>query len=91
MLRGLGVPPGDIADSLARVHRAIAQTLADERGRWILAAHAEGQSEFALSGPVDNRVMHLKIDRTFVDEDGTRWVIDYKTGVSRRRCRSLSR
>ena len=26
-------------------------------------------------------MLHLKIDRTFVDEHGTRWVIDYKTAT----------
>ena len=27
---------------------------------------------------IDN-VVSIKIDRTFVDQDGTRWIIDYKT------------
>ncbi|MCW8874689.1 MAG: PD-(D/E)XK nuclease family protein, partial [Gammaproteobacteria bacterium] len=26
------------------------------------------------------RIWHLVLDRTFVDADGTRWIIDYKTG-----------
>ena len=27
------------------------------------------------------RLRNVKIDRSFVDESGTRWVIDYKTGA----------
>jgi ATP-dependent exoDNAse (exonuclease V) beta subunit len=34
-----------------------------------------------LTAVIEGQVRHLVIDRTFVDEEGTRWVIDYKTGV----------
>ena len=29
------------------------------------------------------KIQHYKIDRTFVDEFGTRWIIDYKTTITR--------
>jgi ATP-dependent exoDNAse (exonuclease V) beta subunit len=60
---------------------ALARTFADTRGRWILAAHREAASELALSGIAAGRLSNVKIDRTFIDETGTRWVIDYKTGA----------
>ena len=53
----------------------------DERGRWTLSAHANAHSEFRLSGIVDGVLVNVAIDRTFVDEPGTRWIIDYKTGT----------
>ena len=28
---------------------------------------------------IDNQVVSARVDRTFVDSDGTRWIIDYKT------------
>ena len=28
---------------------------------------------------IDNSVVRVKLDRTFIDEQGTRWIIDYKT------------
>jgi len=59
---------------------AIRRTLADERGRWILRHdHREAHSEWELSGVSGGRLRNVKIDRSFVDERGTRWVIDYKT------------
>jgi hypothetical protein len=56
-------------------------TLADERGRWVLAAHSESRTEFPLSGIIDGQMRHFVIDRTFVDDSGVRWIIDYKTST----------
>ena len=53
----------------------------DERGRWIFAPeHREAaHSELALTGLASGRLTQVIIDRSFVDRDGTRWVIDFKT------------
>jgi ATP-dependent helicase/nuclease subunit A len=76
--RGLG--PKDAGDAAAQVEQALLRLISDERGRWTLAPHEDAQSEYALSCVLDSgRVEHFKLDRTFVDEDGTRWIIDYKT------------
>ncbi len=32
-----------------------------------------------LSALIDNAVVRVKLDRTFIDEQGTRWIVDYKT------------
>jgi ATP-dependent exoDNAse (exonuclease V) beta subunit len=77
-----GLPLAQVAPALQRVRRALEQTLADGRGQWILsAAHAEPRSELPLTAVIDGRLRHLVIDRTFVDADGIRWIIDYKTGT----------
>ena len=53
--------------------------LADERGRWLLdPSHAESVTELALSGRLAGELLHAVIDRSFVAEDGVRWVVDYK-------------
>jgi ATP-dependent helicase/nuclease subunit A len=80
-LAGLGVPDTELAEACARVIEALRGTLTDPRGRWILDAHEEARSEFALAGVVDGTVQRIAVDRTFVDESGTRWVIDFKTAV----------
>src|SRR5438034_292449 len=79
-LRRAGVPEGERADAADLVLTALARTLADERGRWILGAgHPEAHSELALTGLIAGRLRSVVIDRCFVDEAGTRWVIDYKS------------
>jgi len=76
-----GVMNDALDNAIAQVEQSLLRTLDDERGRWILAAgHQESACELALSGVLHERVVRMVIDRTFVDENGTRWVIDYKTG-----------
>ncbi|MBS0578695.1 MAG: UvrD-helicase domain-containing protein [Proteobacteria bacterium] len=75
-----GVPERERPAAAALILRALVKTLGDARGRWILdAGHREAQSELALSGLAAGRLRAFVIDRTFIDEQGTRWVIDYKT------------
>ena len=79
-LRTLGVPSSEIVDAAATVRRALAATLGDERGRWILhEAHAEAHSEYPLVGVVEGRLRAVRVDRTFVDSEGVRWIVDFKT------------
>jgi ATP-dependent exoDNAse (exonuclease V) beta subunit len=59
---------------------ALRQTLSDDRGRWILSsAHRGACSEWELSGVTAGGLRNVRIDRSFIDESGWRWVIDYKT------------
>jgi ATP-dependent helicase/nuclease subunit A len=52
----------------------------DQRGQWIFTSeHSEAHSELALTGIAAGRLTGVVIDRSFVDRDGTRWVIDFKT------------
>ncbi|HJS92353.1 MAG TPA: UvrD-helicase domain-containing protein [Steroidobacteraceae bacterium] len=79
-LRRQGVPERDLEWAAARVIEALTRTVTDERGRWILArSHRQASSELALSGLAGGRLTSVVIDRSFVDEQGTRWVIDFKT------------
>lgn len=80
-LARLGVSPEDAGAAVTRVQAALTLTLADERGRWMLEPHSEAQSELRLTGMVEGELRNVIIDRTFVDADGTRWIIDYKTGT----------
>ncbi len=68
------------ADSIMeRVTRAIENCLASEKGRWILAEHEDAHCEYAITAILDGeRPLGMVLDRTFV-ENGTRWIIDYKT------------
>lgn len=83
-LSELGVPPDRCEAAASRVVSAIAQTLADDRGRWLLGMTgqlSDAESELALSGIVHGQIVAGVIDRTFVDEHGVRWIVDFKTGT----------
>ena len=82
-LAELGVPPDRCEAAADRVIAAMSQTLADDRGRWLLGLSSplsEAESELALTGVFDGEIVSGVIDRTFVDEHGVRWIVDFKTG-----------
>ena len=74
-----GVPAERLENAAARVVAALIAVQQDPRGRWILQKAREEVREHALSGLLHGEVAHVVIDRSFIDEAGVRWVIDYKT------------
>ncbi|GAC1461154.1 MAG: hypothetical protein PVSMB6_21450 [Steroidobacteraceae bacterium] len=79
-LRRRGVPEGDLSRAAAIVVEALTRTFSTERGRWIFApSHRDARSEWALTGIAAGRLTNVVIDRSFIDREGTRWVIDFKT------------
>jgi len=81
MLAGLGIPEPQLPAALGRVQQALERVLEDSRGRWLLdASHQQARSELALSGVDAGDLVNVVIDRSFVDADGVRWIVDYKSG-----------
>jgi ATP-dependent helicase/nuclease subunit A len=78
-LNHLFVPAACIPDTLSKTLTAISTTLADPVGQWILSNHPESATELSLSVREHKQFNCLVIDRTFIDEKGVRWIIDYKT------------
>ena len=78
-LREMGVGSGSIAAIIDRVDEALRRLLEDERGQWLL--HGEGHTEFALSGVMQDRIESVVLDRVRIDDDGTHWIVDYKTST----------
>jgi ATP-dependent exoDNAse (exonuclease V) beta subunit len=81
MLSSLGVPPAELDETSASVERALRNMLQDEQGRWILGQHSNAESEYEITGLLDGKLHQVQIDRTFVDEQGVRWIIDYKNST----------
>ncbi len=80
-LAARGVPRDWIAEATRRVVAALDAVCEDPRARWILSGgRREELREGALSGVIDGELVHVVLDRSFVDDAGVRWVIDYKTG-----------
>ncbi len=79
-LAELGVTDSDLEAATDRTMTAIQNMLSHEQGRWLLSAdHDQTAAEFPLSGIIDDVLYNVTLDRTFIDESGTRWIIDYKT------------
>ena len=74
-----GVRPAECNEAAARVVRALTQTLNDERGRWLLGPRADARSEYRVRRVVGNVMHSYVMDRVFRDDNGTRWIADYKT------------
>jgi len=79
-LARLGVTTQRLDSALEQVFTALVSTLNDPRGRWILAAHEDAHCEWALGGLIERMPVNAIIDRSFI-ENGTRWIIDYKTAA----------
>ncbi len=77
----LGVARSQEPKATAQVIQALRNTFESERGRWILAAHAEARSEWAIDGRIQDQLISGTIDRVFRDQDGRLWIVDYKTSA----------
>ena len=80
-LRALGVANAEVEANTNRAVAAVSGMLADDRGRWVLEQRKEARSEWELTGEIDGFLHSVKIDRSFVDEHGNRWIVDFKTGA----------
>jgi len=76
-----GVEEKELAAAAERVGRALANSLDDTRGKWLLGPQNEARNEYRLSALVEGERRNLVIDRTFMDADGQLWIVDYKTSV----------
>lgn len=82
VLRALGVPNAELAMSVERTLNAINAAATDTERAWIFSSnHAEIGNEFPISGFVDGQFKNFRLDRTFVDVNNVRWIIDYKTST----------
>ena len=78
-LANLGVDPQALPKATDKALRALRNTLSHDTGRWILSPHREARCEWPLTLQTET-MQHYVIDRSFIDDNNTRWIIDYKTG-----------
>lgn len=84
LLKQLGVAPQFLELAIRQISVALKIMCVDDAvGRWILSStHQDAHCEWALSTSIGESETSLNIiDRTFIDATGTRWIIDYKTGI----------
>ncbi len=81
-LKQEGVPASELDAAHQRVQLALSGVRDDARARWMLSAsRLDANSEYRLAGELDGAFVNVVFDRTFVDDDGVRWIVDYKTGM----------
>jgi ATP-dependent exoDNAse (exonuclease V) beta subunit len=81
-LAELGVEQHERDASQAQIMLALRRTLEDPRGRWLLSdAHRQAHSEWRLTGVHAGRVVSVVFDRMLLDEQGRRWIVDFKTSA----------
>jgi ATP-dependent exoDNAse (exonuclease V) beta subunit len=77
--RQIGIVENDIDELCTRVTKALDGIINDDKGRWLL--EGEGFSELPLTGLWHGRITSIIIDRVRIAEDGTHWIVDYKTST----------
>ncbi len=76
---GMSVQDKAIDHAIERVTSALILTLKDTRGRWLLGFQRNAQNELRVSANINEKIVNVAIDRTFVTVEGDRWIVDYKT------------
>jgi ATP-dependent helicase/nuclease subunit A len=77
-----GLPEPLLAPAEARVAEALARVGESAVAARLLDPTAgEARSELALTAELDGALVRVRIDRSFVDEAGVRWIVDWKTGA----------
>ncbi len=76
---GMDYNDSDTDVAVRRVITALTHAVSDTRGQWLLGLQQEVRNEFRMTTVIGGEHVNLVIDRTFCDENGQRWVVDYKT------------
>lgn len=71
---------GEIDIAMTKLEKSLQSTLQDSELRWVFD-HGQEQSaaELALQSYASGFVHTHVVDRTFIDSNGVRWIIDYKS------------
>lgn len=68
--------------AMERVSHMLQTMAQDKRAQWLFdSTHTQAQSEWALSCQQQDKIENYIIDRSFIDENGIRWIIDFKTSA----------
>lgn len=79
-LLSLEILPAEIPACLSVIKEALVNIATDTRAQWILSPqHRDAHCEWALTTVQNNTIQHIIIDRSFIDENNIRWIVDYKT------------
>jgi len=78
-LLALRVPEKRLDYAIKRLQNAVSNIQRDQAAHFLFKSYAEAQNEFSLAAFENGVVNRYRIDRTFVDGNGVRWIVDYKS------------
>ena len=79
-LRHLQLSAAEMERTLGHMKATVLKTLSDPKLVWIFDnQHRESACELKMSRRHNGHTQQFVIDRTFIDQNDTRWIIDYKT------------
>ncbi|MBV1959500.1 MAG: UvrD-helicase domain-containing protein, partial [Pseudomonadales bacterium] len=78
-LQQLGVYD-ELEKSAAIIEKQVSHCCTGQHGAWLLNNHhIDSQTEYPITVQTSSGYKQYRVDRTFIDDDGTRWIIDYKS------------
>ncbi|OGT33585.1 MAG: hypothetical protein A3C44_01715 [Gammaproteobacteria bacterium RIFCSPHIGHO2_02_FULL_39_13] len=81
-LFSLGILPHEMETCVKSIKFAISNMRSDTRAQWILSSdHQDSHFEWTLTQQTEKGCESIVIDRSFIDKENTRWIIDYKTAI----------
>lgn len=84
MLARLDLDSEQLEQQIEHIGSTVLGCLRDENTHWLFAGtQQDSQSELSLVSRLSGQLREHKVDRTLIDETGTRWIVDYKTGQPR--------
>ncbi|MCI5106251.1 MAG: hypothetical protein MRY76_06045, partial [Pseudomonadales bacterium] len=82
--RQFGLSEEEVDQHCAAVEKQLLDCSRDQTHAWIFDnSHQDSACELPLLSVRDSVPRQFVVDRSFVDAEGTRWIIDYKTGLPR--------
>ena len=80
-LQAMQLDAQHVNSAIKRLSLAVKNIQQDPRGQWIFKdqLHQEVRNEFAITTVGNGQISQHRIDRTFIDQENTRWIIDYKS------------
>lgn len=82
-LKALRVPFERLGEAQGRLQKAIRNIQNDDKAHFLFAPYQDAQNELAIAAHENGQVKYYRLDRTFTDNEGRRWIVDYKSTVTR--------
>ncbi len=80
LLKENGLHSDELNNAKETITVAIHNLRDDANADWIFSdKHQEIKNEWALTGLIDGAATQVILDRCFIDKNGSRWIIDYKS------------